>query len=76
MGAAEEIGRGLGRAADTGKLGDAVRLDVELEAGLDDRAGDGIVPATRTQRRYGSLVIAVGVSAAFFGSADGGIWAW
>ena len=62
MGAAEEISGRLGRAADAGELGNAVRLDVELEAGLDDRAGDGIVPATRTQRRYGSLVIAMGVA--------------
>ena len=33
---AEEVVRRLRRAADAGELGDAVRLDVELEAGLDD----------------------------------------
>ena len=56
---AEEIGRRLRRAADAGKFGDAVRLDRELEAGLDDRRRDRIVAAAGAQRRHRPLVIAV-----------------
>jgi hypothetical protein len=51
VGVAEEIGRRLRRAADAGELGDAVRRDVELEAGLDDGGRDRVVPAARAQRR-------------------------
>src|SRR5262249_60950831 len=56
--AAEEVGRRLRRAADAGELGDAVRRDVELEAGLDQGGGDRIVAAAGAQRRYRALVVA------------------
>src|SRR5262249_61380370 len=54
--------RGLRRAADAGELRHPVRRDVELEAGLDDGAGDRIVAAARAQRRDRALVVAVGVA--------------
>src|SRR5205807_2365806 len=47
---------------DAGELGHPVRLDVELEAGLDDGARDRIVAAAGAQRRYRALVVAVGVA--------------
>src|SRR5262249_38425768 len=56
----EEVVRRLRRAPDAGDLGDAVRLDRELEAGLDDRGGDRVVTAARTERRDLALVVAVG----------------
>ncbi len=59
---AEEIGRRLRRAADARQLGDAVRLDRELEAGLDDRGRDRVVAAAGAQRRDRALVVAVGVA--------------
>ena len=59
---AEEIGRRLRRAADAGQLGDAVRLDVELEAGLDDRGGDRVVAAAGAQRRDRAFVVAARVA--------------
>src|SRR5262249_12108805 len=62
VGIAEEIGRRLRRAADAGELGHPVRLDVELEAGLDDRARDRVVAAPGAQRRYRALVVAVGIA--------------
>ena len=57
---AEEIGRRLRRAADPRQLGDAVRREVELEAGLDDRRGDRVVAAAGAERRDRALVVAVG----------------
>src|SRR2546429_656266 len=59
---AEEVGRGLRRAADAGELGDAVRRHVELEERLDDRARDRVVPAARAQRRHRPFIVAVGVA--------------
>src|SRR5581483_5098895 len=59
---AEEVGRRLGRAADARQLGDAVRLQIELEAGLHDRGADRIVAAAGAQRRDRSLVVAPGVA--------------
>src|SRR6516164_10530936 len=56
---AEEIGRSLRRAADAGELGDLVRLEVELKAGLNDRRADRIVTAPGAQGRHRPLVIAV-----------------
>src|SRR5690349_3887250 len=55
---AEEIGRRLRRAADTGQLGDAMRRDVELEKSLDDRRGNGVVAAARAERRDRAFVVA------------------
>jgi hypothetical protein len=57
MGSAEEVGRGLGRAADAGQLGDAVRLDGQLEEGLDDGAADRVVAAAGAQRRDRAFVM-------------------
>ncbi len=57
---AQEIGRRLGRAADARQLGDAVGREIELETGLDDRAGDRVMTATCAQRRDRALVVAVG----------------
>ena len=59
---AEEIGRRLRRAADAGELGDAVRRQRQLEAGLDDRGADRIVAAAGAQRRDRALVVAVGIA--------------
>ena len=59
---AEEIGRRLRRAADAGELGHPMRRDVELEAGLDDRARDRVVAAAGAQRRDRTLVVAMGVA--------------
>src|ERR1700683_4074331 len=56
---AEEIGRRLRRAADAGELGHPVRGDRELEAGLDNRGGNGIVAAAGAQRRDGTFIIAM-----------------
>src|SRR5208282_937633 len=42
---AEKIGRRLRRAADAGELGDPVRLEIELETGLDDRGANRIMAA-------------------------------
>ena len=56
--AGEEIGRRLRRAADAGHLGDAVRRQVHLEAGFDQRGRDRVVPAARAQRRHGAFVVA------------------
>src|SRR5690606_29180108 len=57
---AEEVVRRLRTAADARQLGDAVRLDVELPAGLDDRGRDRIVPAPRAQGADLALVVAAG----------------
>src|SRR3546814_7894054 len=57
---AEEVVRRLAAAADARQLGDAVRLDVQLPAGLDDRRRDRVVPATRAQRADLALVVAPG----------------
>src|ERR1700686_1197189 len=59
---AEEISRRFRRAADAGNLGDAMRLDGEFEAGLDDPRRDRVMPATGAQGRDCALVIAVGVA--------------
>ncbi len=59
---AEEIIRRLRRTADAGNLCHAMRLDGELEAGLDDGAGDRIVAAAGAQRRDLALVVAVRIA--------------
>ena len=46
---AQEVVRRLRRAADAGHLGDAVRLDIQLEAGLDD--GGARCSRGRSRRR-------------------------
>src|SRR5712672_2947618 len=66
---AEEIGRGLRRAADAGNLRHLVRLDRKLETGLDDGASDGIVAAAGAQGRDRALVVAVGVAERVLGQA-------
>src|SRR6185312_1132282 len=55
---AEEIVRRLRAAADAREFGDAMRLDVELPAGLDDRGRDRIVAAAGAQRRDLAFVVA------------------
>src|SRR3546814_4019546 len=42
------------------QLGDAVRLDVQFPAGLDDRRRDRVVAAARAQRADLALVVAPG----------------
>ena len=59
---AEEIGRRLRRAADAGQLGDAVRRQRQLEAGLDDRGADRIVAAAGAQGRDRAFVVAVRIA--------------
>src|SRR5262249_57806098 len=58
--AAKEIGRGLRRAADAGKLRYPVRRQVQLEERLDDRRADRVVAAARAQRRDRAFVVAMG----------------
>ncbi len=58
----EEVIGGLRRAADAGDFRHPVRLDRELEAGLDDRSGDRVVTAAGAQRRDLALVVAVGIA--------------
>jgi hypothetical protein len=55
---AEEVVGRLARAADAGELGDPVRLDVELPAGLHQRGRDRVVAAAGAQRRDRALVVA------------------
>src|SRR5690606_26055904 len=55
---AKEIVGGLGAAADAGQLGDAVRLDLELPAGLDDGGADRVVAAAGAQGGHLAFVIA------------------
>ncbi len=45
----QKVGRRLGRAAYSGDLGDAVRLDGQLETGLDDGRTDRVVTAAGAQ---------------------------
>ena len=56
--ARQEVGRRLRRAADARHLGDAVRGQVHLEAGLDQRGRDRVVPAARAQGRHAAFVVA------------------
>src|SRR5436853_342470 len=62
MRVAKEIGRRLRRAADAGNLRHPVRLDRELEAGLNDGARDRIVTAAGAQGRHRAFIIAVRVA--------------
>ena len=59
---AEEVVGGLGAAADAGELGDAVRLDVELPEGLDQRGADRVVAAAGAQGADLALVVAARVA--------------
>ena len=52
---AEEVRGGLGRAADAAHLRHAVRRDVELPEGLDQRRGDRVVPAPGAERGHRRL---------------------
>src|SRR5258705_10800703 len=53
------IGR-LGRAADARQLGDAMRLDIELKAGLDDGEGNRVMAAAGAKGGDRAFIIAVG----------------
>src|SRR5262249_29509209 len=66
---AEEIVRRLGRTADSGKLGQPVGLDIELEAGVDDGGRNRIVAAAGAERRDRALVVAVGEAERIGGQA-------
>src|SRR6185312_11513832 len=57
---AEKVVRRLRGAADAGKLGDAIRLDVEFVAGLNQRGTDRIVAAAGAQGRNRAFIIAMG----------------
>src|SRR5690606_28622900 len=57
---AEEVVRRLAAAADARQLGDAVRLDVQLPTGLDDRRRDRVVAAAGAQGADLALVVAAG----------------
>src|SRR5579884_4515933 len=59
---AEHVGRRLGRTADARDLGDTMRLDGELEAGLNDRRRDRVVSATGAQGGDRALIVAVRVA--------------
>src|ERR1700722_15010228 len=58
----EEIIRRLRRAADPGDFGDAMRLDRELEARLDDGSRDRVMAAAGAQCRNLALVIAARIA--------------
>src|SRR6476620_3869175 len=66
--AEEIVGRFRG-AADARNLGDAMRLDRKLIAGLDDRCRDRVMAAAGAQRRNLPFVIAVGVAEIVLGKA-------
>ncbi len=54
---AQEVGRRLGRAADTGKLGDGPGLHPQLIEALHDALGNGVVSAAGAQRGLAPLII-------------------
>ncbi len=62
VGVAEEIVGRLRAAADAGELGDAVRLDIELPEGLDQRRRDRVVAAAGAQGADFSFVVAARVA--------------
>ena len=53
---AQEVRRGLRRAADAGDLRDVPRFDAHLPERLDQALGDGVVAAARAQRRLAAVV--------------------
>ena len=57
VGAAHEIGRALGRAADSTQLGHALRLHAHFVHGIDDALGDRVVAAAGTERRLAATVV-------------------
>src|SRR5476649_2882783 len=57
MCAVHKIGRGLGRAADTGELGDVFRLHAHFIHGVNDALGNGVVAAARAQRGLAPAII-------------------
>ena len=74
---AEEIGRRLRRAADAGQLGDAMRRQVELEAGAHDGGADRIVAAAGAQRRDRAFIVAPREAQAVLGQVrDDAASAW
>src|SRR6202011_5192452 len=60
--AADEVGGGLGRAADAGEFDQVLWLDCQFPGGLDNRRGDGVVSASGAQCRQGAFVVAAGES--------------
>ena len=60
VGLLEEVSRRLAAAPDPGGLRHAVRFDLQLPEGLDDRSGDGVVAAPRAEGGHGALVVAAG----------------
>ena len=56
VGAVQEVGRRLARAADARQLDDLRRVDPELEERIDDALGDRVVPAPGAQRRLAAPI--------------------
>ena len=69
VGVTEKIGRRLAGATDARELGDPRGLERGFERGLDDAGGDGVVPAARTQRGLGAVVIGAREADAVLGTA-------
>src|SRR5262249_6802800 len=53
---AQEVRRALARAADARELHDLLRIDAHLEERVDDAFRDGVMSASRAQRRLAALV--------------------
>ena len=58
----EKIIRRLGATANAREFGNAVRLDVEFPASLDDGGRDRVVPATGAQGGDFPLIVAPGIT--------------
>src|SRR5665647_1145106 len=59
---AEKIGGCLGTASNARELGDAVRLDVEFPASLNDGRGNRVVTAACAQSGNRTFVVAAGIA--------------
>src|SRR5262249_12309990 len=57
VGPIQEIGRRLGRAADTGKLAYIFRLHPHLIHSVDDALGDGVMAAARAQSGLAAAIV-------------------
>src|SRR5277367_963265 len=66
---AQKIVRRLGRTSDAGKFRHAMRLDSQLETGLDQRGADRVVSATGAQRRDRALIVAMREAQGIHGNA-------
>src|SRR5262249_5487800 len=64
---AEKVRRRLRRAADAGNLGDAMRLDRQLETGLNDGRRYGVVATAGAQGGDRAFIVAVGIAQCVLG---------